>query len=179
MPSGMETDACGTCLGEALASLPRLPASGTCCLGVREAATAWLSHLYGSCDRYSGSLEGSFSDFVAAKKSVQWGFRGLLPPQPPSSLPPASLSTSGYSCRPGLSLEPMTTGTECQALLQRGCLRVCRSPDSGCFPGNSAGPAWAWGPGVQRWKLSVLYTFSVSTLLQIQVSSDLQNSPLR
>lgn len=40
MPSGMEMDACGTRLGGTRVSPLCQPASGTCCLGFREPASA-------------------------------------------------------------------------------------------------------------------------------------------
>lgn len=63
------------------------PAPETCCSGLREPASAWPSGFYSSCDLDSGTLEGSFTDFMGNKKSVRWGFVGL---PPPLSLPPAT-----------------------------------------------------------------------------------------
>lgn len=74
----LETDASGTCLWKALA-LPTLQA-GWRDLLLRFQGTCFCvaSHIHSCCNLYSGTLKGSFTDFIGERKQVQWGPRGLL-----------------------------------------------------------------------------------------------------
>lgn len=78
-----------------------------------------------TCTQYPGR---KFCTFYRGEAGLGGGAKGLQRALATSHSPfsSASLSTSRDSQQPRLSLEPMT-GTGCQALLQRGCLRVLSS----------------------------------------------------
>lgn len=161
-------DASGTCLVGS-SGLPALSVSQsvsqTCGSGFREAASASpaTATVLVTCTQYPGRKFCKFYRGEAGLGGAEAGDEGapegfwpplsFLSPQPPS----APLD----SRQPRLSLEPMM-GTGCQALLQRGCLRVlsilltlaaflalvlwCQQVLSG--PG-------VWGLGIQRWNLDL------------------------